>query len=193
MIFLPSIDNLNTEDSKRNLEHFKKHIGSGKQGFLFVYMDGCGPCIMTKPAWADINKHIKKEHMHNDNVIVAQINKDLFSELQNVGNNPSGFPTIRYVNKNGKIVEEYKSARSAQAFAEWIESKLPKHPAHNHTVHRKSRTRHYKQRVHNRKNTYKRGHKRGGGKWSLKYKRSINCRRPKGFSQRQYCKYSRKK
>jgi hypothetical protein len=29
-------------------------------------------------------------------------------------------------------------------------------------------------------------------KWSRKYKRSINCRRPKGFSQRQYCKYGRK-
>jgi hypothetical protein len=32
-----------------------------------------------------------------------------------------------------------------------------------------------------------------GGKWSLKYKRSINCRHPKGFSQKQYCKYGRKK
>ncbi len=31
-----------------------------------------------------------------------------------------------------------------------------------------------------------------GGKWSLKYKRSINCKRPKGFSQRQHCKYGRK-
>lgn len=30
-----------------------------------------------------------------------------------------------------------------------------------------------------------------GGKWSRKYKRSINCRRPKGFSQRQHCKYGR--
>lgn len=29
-------------------------------------------------------------------------------------------------------------------------------------------------------------------KWSLKYKRSINCKRPKGFSQKQYCKYGRK-
>ena len=29
-------------------------------------------------------------------------------------------------------------------------------------------------------------------KWSLKYKKSINCKRPKGFSQRQYCKYGRK-
>jgi hypothetical protein len=30
-------------------------------------------------------------------------------------------------------------------------------------------------------------------KWSIKYKRSINCKRPKGFSQKQFCKYSRKK
>lgn len=29
--------------------------------------------------------------------------------------------------------------------------------------------------------------------WSMKYKRSINCKRPKGFSQRQHCKYGRKK
>jgi len=31
-----------------------------------------------------------------------------------------------------------------------------------------------------------------GGKWSRKYKLSINCNRPKGFSQKQYCKYGRK-
>ena len=29
-------------------------------------------------------------------------------------------------------------------------------------------------------------------RWSAKYKRSINCRRPRGFSQRQHCKYGRK-
>ena len=29
-------------------------------------------------------------------------------------------------------------------------------------------------------------------KWSLKYKRSINCNRPRGFSQKQYCKYGRR-
>jgi len=33
--------------------------------------------------------------------------------------------------------------------------------------------------------------KRGkrGGAWSAKYKRSINCNKPRGFSQKQYCKY----
>ena len=30
-------------------------------------------------------------------------------------------------------------------------------------------------------------------KWSLKYKRGIDCKHPKGFSQKQHCKYGRKK
>ena len=30
-------------------------------------------------------------------------------------------------------------------------------------------------------------------KWSAKYKRSIDCKNPKGFSQKQYCKYGRKR
>ena len=33
----------------------------------------------------------------------------------------------------------------------------------------------------------------GGRKWSLKYKKSIDCNRPRGFSQRQSCKYGAKK
>lgn len=35
--------------------------------------------------------------------------------------------------------------------------------------------------------------KKSRKRWSLKYKKSINCKRPRGFSQRQYCKYGRKK
>tara|TARA_X000000950_G_scaffold118887_1_gene149077 strand:+ start:1804 stop:2439 length:636 start_codon:yes stop_codon:yes gene_type:complete len=46
--------------------------------------------------------------------------------------------------------------------------------------------------------TYKKGMRRVkqvkiGGKWTRKYKKSINCNKPKGFSQKQYCKFSRKK
>jgi hypothetical protein len=28
-------------------------------------------------------------------------------------------------------------------------------------------------------------------KWSITYKKSINCNHPKGFSQKQHCKYGR--
>ena len=40
------------------------------------------------------------------------------------------------------------------------------------------------------------GRARKGGvkkKWSRKYKKSINCKKPKGFSQKQYCKYGKRK
>ncbi len=30
-------------------------------------------------------------------------------------------------------------------------------------------------------------------KWSDKYKKSINCKRPRGFSQKQHCTYGRNK
>ena len=46
----------------------------------------------------------------------------------------------------------------------------------------------------NGKQTRKQIHKQTqkGGKWSEKYKKSIDCNNPKGFSQRQHCKYGRK-
>jgi hypothetical protein len=68
--------------------------------------------------------------------------------------------------------------RSTDSFIKWIEDKISKKRGVK------------KQPVLTRKNKNKR--KQRGGKWSLKYKRSINCNRPRGFSQRQHCKYGRK-
>jgi hypothetical protein len=179
MIFLEPITDLIEEKNKKNMALLKQHHNSGKQCFLFLYMDGCGPCNMTKESWKDINKHIKKQHLSNDNVIVAEINKDLFDEMENIGTEPMGFPTLRYINNKGKIVEEYESSRTPQAFAQWIESKIPR-------VHHKKTKGGYRKTKGKSKRVMR------GGKWSMKYKKSINCKRPKGFSQRQHCKYGRK-
>lgn len=49
----------------------------------------------------------------------------------------------------------------------------------------------YNHNLANAKNNLIDGHYGGKTKkrkWSLKYKRSINCKKPKGFSQKQYCK-----
>ena len=37
------------------------------------------------------------------------------------------------------------------------------------------------------------GKQKGGKRWSKNRKRSINCKKPRGFSQKQHCKYGRKK
>jgi len=188
MIFLEPITDLNNDDNKKNMEIFKKHHDSGKQCFLFLYMDGCGPCDMTKLSWKDIRKYIKKQNLTNNNIIVAQINKNLFEEMKNIGAEPMGFPTLRYINKNGKVIEEYESSRTPQAFAQWIESKIPKLQHREQIQTRK----HHRYPSHRRtKHSYNKKVMRGG-KWSMKYKKSINCKNPKGFSQRQHCKYGRK-
>lgn len=181
MIFLDPITDLSNENNKKNMEIFKQHIGSGKQGFLFLYMDDCGPCNMTKESWKDIKKYIKKQHLSNGNIVIAEINKDLFSQMQNIGSDPMGFPTLRYINKNGKIIEEYESSRTPQAFAQWIESKISRPQYRKYPAHRKTKNNYYKNKKVMR-----------GGKWSMKYKKSIDCKNPKGFSQRQHCKYGRK-
>jgi len=84
-----------------------------------------------------------------------------------------------YISQKGNNVEKYEDSniqnkeRTIDSFIEWIDSKL-------------------KDNKYKDGKTLKYGGKKGG-KWSRKYKRSINCRRPRGFSQKQYCKYGRNK
>ena len=50
-----------------------------------------------------------------------------------------------------------------------------------------------KKTIKKSKNNKNKKNKKKSRKWSKKYKKSINCKKPKGFSQKQYCKYGRKK
>jgi hypothetical protein len=114
--------------------------------------------------------------------------------------------------ESGEIVENYedseisKKDRSIDSFIEWVKLKSgennittseTKNVIHIRSPSKKS-NRHFKPNLHfspnhtRKSHTRKNKNKQRGGKWSLKYKRSINCRRPKGFSQRQHCKYGRK-
>ena len=154
------------------INEINKLLKNGKNVFLFTYMDGCGPCNSTIPEWDNISTSDKlKDHLkHGDDVVTVRINKDLFPLLKGMGSEPGGFPSLRHVtNDQVEEFEDWQSptkSRSTDSFVEWIEEKISK----------------------------KKGvKKQRGGKWSLKYKRSINCNRPKGFSQRQHCKYGRKR
>jgi len=158
------------------LEDFNKSISSGKKVFLFLFMDGCGPCNETKPEWKKFQEQLKNKSHKNEAVVAVAVNQKLFDKLLGAGSEPMGYPCLRYI--NGKTIEEYEDAnienkdRSAGSFIKWVESKAAR--GMKQAGGKKTR-------------------RRRGGKWSLKYKRSINCRHPKGFSQRQHCKYGRRK
>uniref|UniRef100_A0A6C0DB95 Thioredoxin domain-containing protein n=1 Tax=viral metagenome TaxID=1070528 RepID=A0A6C0DB95_9ZZZZ len=170
-------------------ESLNNDISSGKHIFLFIFMDGCEPCNQTKPQWKNIKKHFK--HHDNSDIVVASINQLLFKKLNKSGSEPMGYPCLRYIKHPN--TEEYEDSeisdkdRSTESFIEWIKSKTGDN---NVKIKRIMGGKMGGKMMGGRKTKHNKNKK--GGKWSLKYKRSINCRHPKGFSQKQHCKYGRK-
>jgi hypothetical protein len=170
----------NQNDPQQDIDMLNRQLDDGKHIFLFTYLDNCGPCNQTKPKWDSMKNKIKNK---ND-IVVVRLNSKLFPLLKKMGSEPAGYPSIRYVTNKG--VEEYEDCtgsgvkdRSTESFLRWIQHKTASHPNKKHR-HSKTTRRH------------KRTRSQRGGKWTLKYKKSINCKKPKGFSQRQHCKYGRR-
>ena len=198
MVFL-HIDtkNFNTkgESGETPIDVLNKFITTGKKVFILIYMEGCGPCNATRPEWEKIKNVLKLDITNDNQILVVDIDKDLLDKVKNIKVQPRGFPTIRFISNKGsisedfedsKLSEEYKN-RSIDSFVKWIHFKL------NDTHSKVHYNNHNKTKRHNKSRKHNIHRKQKGGKWSLKYKRSINCKRPKGFSQKQYCKYSRRR
>ncbi len=114
-----------TKTNKHHISHVNDDIKNGKHVFLFVFMDGCGPCNATIPQWDALKPHSNKF----DNISISRVNNSLFDQLQNAGDEPPGYPSLRHIN-NG-VVEEFENSglsnpsRNTGSFLEWIKSKIP--------------------------------------------------------------------
>ena len=198
-------------NSEKDASKIDEMIKDGKDVFIIVYMEGCGPCNATRPEWGKLESALKEQYSTNDKLVVIDVNKDFITNIKHIGS-IDGFPTMKYIGTYGKTIEPYeessikKKDRSINSFINWIESKINKVISTTPTssvknvYNRISQTKKHSNKRHTKRHTnkhkkHKKGHKtrHRGGKWSKKYKLSINCKKPKGFSQKQYCKYSRKK
>jgi thiol-disulfide isomerase/thioredoxin len=195
MVYL-QINKKNYASGKSNLiDKLNKHLThKDDKIFILFYMEGCGPCNATRPEWSKLKNVLSNHFLNRDDIVIVSIDKDLAGKLKNIGKEPNSFPTMRYMTHAGKINETYedsnisKKDRTIDSFVEWIQLKSGEK---NIT---QSESKHSKTKSH-KKSSIKLGggtRKHRGGKWSLKYKRSINCNRPRGFSQKQHCKYGRK-
>ena len=193
-------NDLLNDTEKEKIQHLNTGIQKNKHIFLFVFMNTCGPCIQTKPQWDNIQDHLEKKYENRDDFIIARLNYKFFDQLGNAGIEPGGFPTLRYVKNNN--TKEYEddgfSDRSTESFLKWITSKIENEKGDSKS-RTKSSTKKSKKSSKYSKNSSKKTRKNSisslfqtGGKWSMKYKKTINCKRPRGFSQRQHCKYGRK-
>lgn len=198
MVYL-QINKKNYASGNPNLiDKLNKHLThKDDKIFILFYMEGCGPCNATRPEWSKLNNVLSNNFLNRDDIVIVAIDKDLVGKLKNVGKEPNSFPTIRYITKEGKINENYedsnisKKDRTIDSFVEWIELKSGEKNI-THSVKHNPHTKMRKNKTHKKMLKFRGTRKHKGGKWSSKYKRSINCSRPKGFSQKQYCKYGRK-
>jgi len=181
--------------NKGLIDKLNKHL-SNKDAKIFIlfYMEGCGPCNETRPEWSKLKNVLSKDFLNKEDIVIVSIDKDLYSKLKNANKEPMSFPTIRFMTNAGENMQTYEDSevsnkdRTIDSFVDWIKLKTGDN---NITT---SEIPSYKKKNTTRKirNYHKKSKKLIGGKWSAKYKRSINCSKPKGFSQRQYCKYGRK-
>jgi thiol-disulfide isomerase/thioredoxin len=170
------------KDDKKNVVTQLNNFLHNKKVFLLIYMEGCGPCNMVRPEWKKLENVLKDRQ----DIVIVDIDKNYVHKFPSISS-PNSFPTIRYITNKGKTLENYEDSdikrkdRSVDSFVEWINTKLKEKNKKNNKTHKNS--------INGGKKTksYR------GGRWSLKYKRSINCKKPKGFSQKQYCKYGRRK
>jgi len=184
-------------NSEKDTSKIDKMIKQNKDVFILVYMEGCGPCNATRPEWAKIESTLKNQYAKNDKLVIVDVNKDYLASINYIGK-VDGFPTIKYIGNHGNTIESYedssitKKDRSINSFINWIESKINKIKSTTPTSSAKNvYNRMIKTKKYVKPNKKTRHHR--GGKWSRKYKLSINCNKPKGFSQKQYCKYSKKR
>lgn len=170
MMNLFSIPNIMIVLHTDNVDTLNTCIESGKKVFILFYMDGCGPCNATRPEW----KKLENVLTYGNDVVVADVEQGHLSHVKHLKHPPQGFPAMLMITNHGKTQQYYEDSqvrdknRTVDSFVEWVKLNMKKSNLS------KSR------RMHKR-----------GGKWSRKYKKSVNCKKPKGFSQKQYCKYGR--
>jgi thiol-disulfide isomerase/thioredoxin len=119
------------------IDELNKSIRDGKNVFILFYMIGCGPCEATRPEWSKIQNVLEDKYKTNNDVLVVDIEHSLIDKINNLQDEPSAFPTIRYI--KGKKNNEYQNNRKIDDFVDWIEGELKQNGGYKKNKSKKSK------------------------------------------------------
>ena len=137
--------NIVIQKKNKYLNQLNEAINKGNDIFLFTSADWCGHCKVMKPEWFKL-----KQNNYGLNVVIANINSEIYKSIHNFGPDVNGFPDLRYINKQKGIVENFENNdRTYEAFDKWIRSKISA-TATNANQHIKGMV--YEQKNNTRKN-----------------------------------------
>lgn len=107
-----------TPENKSKINQINQHIHNKKPAVIYFYKNGCPFCERTTPEWKKLPNYLSQ----NKDLLVVDINKDYYEQLQSVGEKPALYPNIRYV--NGSHIDTFKKEgdeRNAKNLATWIQ------------------------------------------------------------------------
>ena len=148
---------LHIDPTTDNINLFDDYVSQGKDVFVLIYLEGCGPCIATRPEWKKIENVIKDKYKSNDNLVVIDVDQELLKKMTKLKNQPLGFPTILYITDKGNTTEEYneedeKIFRKIESFEKWIDSKMKKQKGgKRRKMSKRKKTRKFRKTRKNRK------------------------------------------
>jgi len=87
---------------------------NGKPAMVLIMKNACGHCVRFKPVYKEIAQKIGSIFPVTY-IEAADISPDLSSGLDFMG-----YPTIKFFNKNGTMVDEYNGPRDTQSILDAI-------------------------------------------------------------------------
>jgi thiol-disulfide isomerase/thioredoxin len=107
-----------TGENNSKIQKINEHVRNKKPVVIYFYKDGCPFCENTTPEWNKLPNYLSSEN----NLLVTRINKLLYEKLHSIGEKPSLYPNIRYI--NGSYIDTFKKEgeeRNAKNLAMWIQ------------------------------------------------------------------------
>ena len=117
-----------------------KCISSGYDVFVLVYLEGCGPCNLTRPEWAKLESTLSSQYA-NKKVAIVDVDSKFYQNIHGIGR-VEGFPTIKHIKH--KKVQTFENSgikctdRTSDCFVSWIDSKIHVvYSTHNNSTSKK--------------------------------------------------------
>jgi thiol-disulfide isomerase/thioredoxin len=107
------IKNLNDSNFSQKGDSYYINEAKPTGGLLMVKADWCGHCKRTLPILEDLSKKL------GDSYPIYKLDSDANPRIV-AGLNVQGFPTIFYVNRDGKVGKRFNDDRSVPSFLNGI-------------------------------------------------------------------------
>ena len=95
-----------------------KNYTIGKPGMLLIHASWCGHCVRFKPTYMQLSKMLNNNAIHFPCYAIES--NELSDSRLSKALDFRGFPSIKYINQNGKIIDDYKGGRDIDSLTKDI-------------------------------------------------------------------------